>query len=121
MTLEYLDGLKRELKARGIDVDALQASDLYSDALDGETKNVLSLDLARRHSANQAAAFETAEQSAASLIEKGVDLTDPKADDLFRSDLTRDEKQVLRAAIGRAWAEKERQLARVDQAVEGAS
>lgn len=48
MTLETLANLKTNLKTRGVDVDSLQARDLFNPKLDRETKDVLLLDLRRR-------------------------------------------------------------------------
>lgn len=48
MTIETLDAKKAALKARGVDVEALEASDLFNPDLCSDAKNVLSLDLLRR-------------------------------------------------------------------------
>ncbi|MDR3621569.1 MAG: hypothetical protein P4L85_19615 [Paludisphaera borealis] len=48
MTLETLIRTKSRLAARGVDVDSLQARDLFNPKLDRETKDVLLLDLRRR-------------------------------------------------------------------------
>ena len=55
MTIETLNAKKAALKARGIDVEAMPASDLFRAGLDPETKDVLGLDLCRRRSERRAA------------------------------------------------------------------
>ncbi len=55
MTLEKLNALKAALKARGVDVDAMEAGDLYRRGLDRETRDVLGFDLTRRWSERRAA------------------------------------------------------------------
>lgn len=55
MTIETLNGKKAALKDRGIDVEALEASDLFNPALCSDAKNVLSLDLLRRQCERRAA------------------------------------------------------------------
>lgn len=48
MTLATLQTKVDALKAKGIDVTTLEASDLFNPALDSDARNVLSLDLLRR-------------------------------------------------------------------------
>lgn len=60
MSLEKLDEMKAALKAKGIDVEGMKASDLFRPGLDSETKNVLSLDLLRRRCEKRAVELATA-------------------------------------------------------------
>jgi hypothetical protein len=55
MTLATLQTKVDALKAEGIDVTALSASDLFNPALDSDARNVLSLDLLRRRCERRAA------------------------------------------------------------------